>query len=117
MRVNKAIQRSILLLACVGMIIPRSCLFAQQPAGRVISDIALSPQGTFQGRVVDAAGQPVAGAKILMATNNTVVVETQTDQAGLFAVNSLRGGSYQLAVGNVEHYFILNPKEELMNSQ
>ena len=101
MRINKSIQRSILVLACVGMIIPRSCLLAQQPATPVITDIALSPQGLFQGRVVDAEGQPVSGAKILMATNDTVVVETESDPSGAFNVNSLRGGFYQLAVGNV----------------
>jgi hypothetical protein len=101
MRINKAIQRSILVLACVGMIIPRSCLYAQQPATPTITDVALNPQGSFRGRVVDAEGQPVAGAKIVMATSDTVVVETQSDPRGSFNVNSLRGGFYQLAVGNV----------------
>lgn len=101
MRINKAIQRSMLVLACVGMIIPRSCLLAQQPTESVITDIALSAQGALQGRVVDAQGQPVSSANVQIMTKEAVVVETQTDAAGTFNVNSLRGGFYQVNINNV----------------
>ena len=101
MRINKALQRSMLVLGCVGMIIPRSCLLAQQPAESVITDIALNAQSVLQGRVVDAQGQPVSGVNVVMKANETIVVETQTDVSGEFNVNSLRGGFYQLSVNNV----------------
>jgi hypothetical protein len=100
MRINKALQRGMLVLACVGMIIPRSCLLAQQPTKSTITDVALDAQGIFQGRVVDAQGQPVTGINVLMKTDEAVVVSTQTDAAGAFQVNSLRGGFYQLHVAS-----------------
>ncbi len=68
MRTSKFLERCALYLACLGLLIPRSALLAEQfDVGHKIEDVALDGGGVFHGRVVDAQGQPVAMANVRMS--------------------------------------------------
>ena len=101
MSIKRVISHTLLGLACFGMIIPRACIYAEQPAAAAITDIALAAQNTLQGRVLDARGRPVPHANISLQNRESTVVKTQTDEAGSFNVQSLQGGVYHLSVGKL----------------
>ena len=48
--------------------------------------------GTVQGKVTDAAGQPVAGAKITLAGSGSAT----TDKSGTYTLEGIDPGEYQL---------------------
>ncbi len=106
MRKWKKLNAIVALLATVGFVIPRPCL-AQIPARQVssappakISDVVLDKDGALAGVVISAQGQPVPGAPIRISQGDVTLVNTSSDEKGRFNIRSLRGGGYQLAVGN-----------------
>jgi hypothetical protein len=64
-----------------------------------ILDIGLKTSGTFQGRVVDHTGTPVANAAVVIRQGEKTVAKVQTDAQGRFAVAGLKGGVYEVASG------------------
>jgi hypothetical protein len=97
------IKLTALALSCVGMLIPQSMLAAHQAPQRGqagIVDVQLQDGGVFQGQVVDTAGTPLAGAKVVVVKQDgaaaRTVAETTTDDSGRFSIGQLRGGTYQV---------------------
>ena len=117
MRIDKSLQRSVLLLACIGMIIPRSCLaqVAVQPA---TMDVALTAGGSLSGQVVDRQGNAVADVAFQMKQGNQMVVDTRTDELGRFQVKALQGGVYQVAAaGQARQIRVWAPQTAPPNAQ
>jgi hypothetical protein len=71
---------------------------AQQPLPPTV-DLALGPGGRLQGLVVDVQGVPVAAAPVVVRQWQGDITVATSDRLGQFAVQGLRGGTYQLLVG------------------
>lgn len=94
------IQSTLAAVACLGMLTPAAVLHAEQPQTK-IKDVALSAGGMLVGKVVDAAGKPVADAHLKILADERVLVNTHAAADGSFRIQSLRGGVYDLnANGN-----------------
>ena len=118
------IRASMVLAACVGMILPMPALQAevtfqppsqttppqtppaQVPAGQETSnaavssaDVELDSHGVLSGRVVDAEGIPMASVPVSLRFQGREVARTLTDAAGNFRVAGLRGGVYEIVAG------------------
>lgn len=81
-------------IACAGMICPPQALAAEP--GSLARDVALRPGGVLVGQVTDQQGVPRAGAKVSICQHEREVVATATDANGIFAVQGMRGGQYQV---------------------
>jgi len=110
MKVLRCTQRLALALACIAMVLPLRTL-AATPAGPqdrpAIVDVALGEGGRLIGQVVDGAGVPQADTPVAVLHQERVVAETKTDPTGYFAVQGLRGGTYQLAASRAGGVFRL----------
>lgn len=99
-------------LAAIGTVIPAPQLQAAEGKASLkietteatVLDIAMS-EGVFAGRVVDHAGNPVAGAEVSLSQGKNQVATTKTDQSGSFAVNGLKGGVYEVRSGKTAGNF------------
>lgn len=88
-------QRIAAALACVGMLAQPA--FAQAPVAMpAVADIALADGGLFTGKVVNAQGAPLAKAAVSLQQAGHEVASTVTNEEGVFAVQGLRGGLYQV---------------------
>ena len=98
-------------LSCIGLVLPASALEAASPVAaasrreaapqprKLAADVELDPAGGMHGLVVNAHGLPVAGVPVVLGHMGCEAARTHTDAAGRFYVGRLRGGTYQLAVG------------------
>ncbi len=59
-----------------------------------ILDVALGKGGTFQGRLLDSDGQPVAN-RVVSVEQGKRAIKSVTNKNGVFSVSGLRGGGYQ----------------------
>lgn len=87
------------LLACVGLILPRS-LGAQTiefDGTRSTVDVVLSAKGQLHGQVIDSQGHPVDEALVGLRSHGRQVAVATTGTDGRFAVCELRGGLYEVA--------------------
>lgn len=97
-------QRMAAALACVGMMI-QPALAGSPVAAPAIADIALSEGGVFAGKLVNAQGAPIAKTAVSLQQAGEEVAATVTDEEGVFAVQGLRGGLYQVvSEGGVVSY-------------
>jgi hypothetical protein len=104
------LKKSLLCIACCGMIFPVNVLAADgqaappseqkfdQPAVQtpVVSDVALQTGNVLQGQVVDSNGQPVAGAPVCLLEKQQEVAKATTAADGSFQVSGVRGGVYRV---------------------
>jgi carboxypeptidase family protein len=102
------LRTGMIVVACLGMLIPPSALQAatgdassQQPtANRAITaDLALGGDGSLRGQAVNAQGKPVPLTRVSLRQNDREVATTTTDRNGHFLLPGLRGGTYQLVAG------------------
>ena len=76
-----------------------------------VADLTLGPYGTISGKVLDNAGQPVAGLRISNMGDERAFLASlaelpemmslgmaQTDEEGRFTMNHLLAGEYKLYV-------------------
>ncbi len=61
------------------------------------ADIALQGGGLLIGQVVNAAGQPLVGAPVVLTANGQEIARCQTDKTGTFRVAGLKGGAIEVA--------------------
>jgi len=97
-------------LSLLGMLLPAPCVAAAQAgpaAGLIAADVALRQGGFLLGQAVDAQGVPLAGKPVSIRQQGNEVVATTTDPAGYFLVKGLRGGTYEIAVGEARGIFRL----------
>ena len=95
-------------LACLGLLLPQAALAAgpraqakEGPPSISISDVALGPQGTLYGAVVDPQGAPVAATPVALLCGKGVVGVAKTDPQGRFAFSNLKRGVYGVGAAGV----------------
>ena len=102
------LRTGMIVMACLGMLIPLPVLHAAtgdtpnlQPAANrsVTTDVALSPDGSLRGQAVNGQGRPVPLTRISLQQNDREVATTAADRNGHFLLPGLRDGTYQLVAG------------------
>lgn len=93
----KNIRRAAIVLSCLGMLVPQAALAANADGQMV--DVALRDGGVLVGQLFNSEGAPQGGAKVTIAQRGQPIVNTITDENGLYAVQGLRGGVYQVVAG------------------
>ena len=89
--------------ATAGMLLPSATMAAPATpattatATAAVTDVAVSGEA-IRGVLLDAAGQPVAGQTVTLATSRRVVAESITDAAGRYEVAAAGGTHYTLRV-------------------
>jgi|GEM_PF-630073 len=63
-----------------------------------VRDVELDQQGQLVGQLVDAQGQPIAGAAVTLR-NQTIQLQTASNPQGQFQFSGLTGGTYLLETG------------------
>jgi hypothetical protein len=107
------LKRAAVALATLGVVLPCPEVGAQDrtpakhSAKSQIPDITLAAGGVFSGRVVDHSMNPLEGAEVVIKLGTTEIRRTLTDKNGLFTVNDLKGGVYQVSSGNTDGVFRL----------
>ncbi len=98
---NLIVPRSLMLVAVLGMVMPRATL-AEAPATQPTKtmDVALQNGGLLLGQLVNRQGQPKAGVVVSLRQKGTELARMQTDDLGRFAAKGLRGGAYQLVTAD-----------------
>jgi hypothetical protein len=73
---------------------------ASAPAPKAVDSVLSAPRGTaaLTGKVVDAAGSPLANARVAVEADNAAAV---TDNKGEFRLNGLRTGTRSLTVRRI----------------
>lgn len=83
---------------------PRRVVAADPPGpaaaavGNETRDIALNQDGVLVGRVASATGVAAGAVPVELRQGTVIVASTETDGQGQFAVGSLKGGLYELAI-------------------
>ncbi len=94
MKVQK-VQKLAAAVACLAMLFSPAAMAAQPVA--LHADISLQANGMLVGHVVDAKGLAVAKSPVIILRTGKEIVRTETDQAGKFAIEGLKGGVYEVA--------------------
>lgn len=106
-------QRIAAAMACFGMLIQpalASAPIVESAQAPAVADVALGNGGLFVGKVVNAQGAPLAKVAVSMHQAGQEVATTTTDAEGVFAVQGLRGGLYQVvSEGGVVSYRLWAP--------
>lgn len=106
MKVRLILKSVVFGLACLGLSVGQTQTLADTPysesaANKIkINDVALNAEGVFSGIVADKDGNPQAQNEVLIAQGKRVIAKTETNARGEFQVEKLRGGHYQVVVGN-----------------
>ena len=102
---GKRIRTAAVAVAVCGLLIPSSGV-ADRPAtaGESLAasrpvDITLDARQSLRGYVVDHAGKVQPSAPVYLFRDQRLVATELTGTGGEFVVENLRGGTYQLAVG------------------
>jgi hypothetical protein len=98
----RAFRCAAVALAGLGLITPRCVLRAgETPASKAaVVDIALDESGDLAGAVVATDGKPVDGAVVTLSKQGKAVARTTTNEAGAFALASVKGGTYEIQAGD-----------------
>ncbi len=96
MRGTKVFRMQVIVLVCVGLMMPHTLLGAT-PAPKVqIRDVALANGGALIGQVLDQQGLGIAGAQVVVLQQGRKPVQTVADRMGKFQVVGLKGGTAQV---------------------
>jgi hypothetical protein len=89
------------LLAIGGIAFPTPIQGAEMvaPSAPLVIDVMLDAEGSLQGTVVDHQGEAATGVRVSLSTAGVGPINIITDDEGRFRVTGLRGGIYQIAVG------------------
>lgn len=102
-------QRVAAALACIGMLV-QPALAGSPVALPAVADIALADGGLMTGKVVNAQGAPLAKTSVSLQQAGQEIAATTTNEEGVFAVQGLRGGLYQVVSdGGVVSYRLWAP--------
>ena len=85
-------------LAVVSFHLPAA--LASSPTPKLVDSTVTAPRGTavLAGKVVDAAGNPLAGARVAVEADNSAVV---TDNRGMFRLPGLRTGTREVSIRRI----------------
>ena len=120
MRQRKLFQRASVSLACVGLLLPQPVMAVQasstpstsQSANEtfalpVIGDVELGEGGVLLGRVTTPEGVAETGIVVAVYRDGELVARSLTDAEGVFTVEGLRGGIYQISTADTTSLFRL----------
>lgn len=102
------LRTGMVVVACLGMLIPTPMLHAatgdaagQKPtANRAMTvDVAFGSDGALRGQTVNAQGKPMPSTRVSLQQNGREVAKAVTDRNGHFQFSGLLGGTYQLVAG------------------
>jgi hypothetical protein len=98
----RAFRCAAVALAGLGLLTPRCVLHAgEAPARKAAAvDIALDESGDLAGAVVATDGKPIDGAVVTLSKQGKPVARTTTNEAGAFALASVKGGTYEIQAGD-----------------
>lgn len=106
MRRLRIVWTPLVVLACLGMLLPPSWAGASEPerakqgnAPIEVSDVALDAGGGMQGVVVDVHGMPRSGVEVALVQHKTRLGLVKTDLQGRFRFAPVKGGVYQIQSG------------------
>lgn len=111
MKINKRTCWVVVFLTLVTSVTPRQELGAADPGGHVeqlgpssrqpqVSDVELLPGGVLSGQVIDSAGQPLFGQRILVQQANREPIGAHSDHQGRFRLGGLKAGLCQIEYGD-----------------
>ncbi len=111
MKTTSTIRNATIWLACLGFLSPAT-LFGAQPTGTVtnkaqVQDVAMGATNTLSGQLVNAQGQRLANAPVVIQNRAQETIRTVTDGEGRFQATNLRGGVYQVAAGSTSGVYRL----------
>lgn len=89
-------QRLAAAVACVGMLAQPALATSPAVARSAVADVALAEGGLFSGKVVNAQGAPIAKSDVSLRQAGEEIAVAKTNEEGVFAVQGLRGGLYQV---------------------
>jgi len=101
-----SLRRMIVLVTCLGLLMPEAYVRAETPAAarrpdRSVApaaiDIAMEEGNQLRGVVTDRKGLPVVGQPVVLTARRNLVASTHTDSEGGFSLNVDRGGVYHLS--------------------
>lgn len=93
-------QRLAAAVACVGMLAHPALAGAPIVADPAVADVALAEGGIFTGKVVSGQGAPMAKSAVSIRQAGSEIAAAVTNEEGVFAVQGLRGGLYQVVADN-----------------
>jgi hypothetical protein len=101
MKLTRSLQYFAVALASLGIVAPQVALATTpaveaQPARAAVTDVALHADNMLAGQLLDAQGNPLAGAPVTVSQSNWTVAETKTTAEGIFAVRNLKSGVYTI---------------------
>lgn len=112
MPVFKLVRSAAVILATVGVVLPLPSVQAaestqktRQSSAPVAADVSKSVDGSFVGRIVDHTGAISEDSEVIVRQGKTEVARVRTDKEGLFSVQNLKSGTYQVSSGTTEGYF------------
>lgn len=103
MNARKIVLRMTVCMTTLGLLITGSPLQAANlpvatQSSQIGSDVVLAG-GTMTGQLITTAGVAVDGAVVTVTRNGEEIRRTTTDSKGMFAVDGLTGGIYQVSAG------------------
>lgn len=107
MKSFKKLQATLAMISCIGFILPTTVVGAVASPASFAQDVAMGQGGVLQGKVMNASGSVVPGAKVQIHQAGDVVDTVATDAEGTFRFNELRGGVYQVATAGAATQFRL----------
>ena len=105
MRNTKPFRALVAVMLSAIMLVPHPVVAAGQRAQKVdgieisntVKKVVLDQGTTLKGAIVDAAGNPVANAPLVIGQQGKFVTKLATDADGRYEVTGLKQGYYQVA--------------------
>lgn len=119
MKCTACLRTGMLLLACLGLLIPSPLVAAvaapsqttaktPRPAAKPkVFDVELQKDGVLLGQVVDAQGAPQVKMPVSLVQGDKTLAATATNRGGFFAVRRVPAGTYRLAAGKTQGVYRL----------
>ena len=70
-----------------------------RPRTAPVADVKFTNDGCFKGRVIDHEGEVGKKVDIVIRQGNKIISQTRTDDQGVFSVDDLKSGTYQVSSG------------------
>jgi len=97
MKMSSLLKGAVLFISCLGIVLPPPTVLAgPSTADRsmTVRDVALGPQNTLQGKLVDSQGIAMTETPVVLSRGDRQVAVVKTDGSGQFAVIGVPGGVY-----------------------
>ncbi len=109
MKLRKLLSFAVVGTATLGLLTPPQCLqaadhpmlkkVAEASKAATTLDVALTPEGSLTGVIVDEQGRPLKDSEVVLSQSRNSVFKAKTDAKGHFEFKSTKPGLYQLSSG------------------